>query len=150
MSLNYDIFLHVWYNSILFGYIGHQYQDSSFHVCIISMRGVERGEQSYQQVGKYKINVWDLKWLYSTSIHLIWYYRQALVHFISMYTYINSLRQVPHHHIICTSPRVGRPTCYMWRLSQGRTFRRIILVGHNILLCMISWYIGWNGHLSPK
>ena len=43
-----------------------------------------------------------LIWLYTMSIHLIWYYRHVLVYLISIYTYIDSQRHVSHHHIICT------------------------------------------------
>ena len=43
-----------------------------------------------------------LIWLYTMSIHLMWYYRQLLDHLISIYTYIHSLRHISHYHIICT------------------------------------------------
>ena len=39
--------------------------------------------------------------VYTMSIHLI-YYRQVLVDLISIYTYIDSLRHISHHDIICT------------------------------------------------
>ena len=73
---------------------------------------------------------------YTTVIHCIQCYRHLFVHLIQVYSYINSLRQVSHHPIICTNvhllvdPNVA---------DEGPLSRQIFptttLSDHNIVLC---------------
>ena len=64
-----------------------------------------------------------------------------MVHLISIYTFIDSLRYISHHHIICTHDHLlVDQRLPMMTLSQSRTFKTIRSSNYNIVL--FSCYVG--------
>ena len=106
----------------------------------------EAGHTWVHVYGKYKIKSMRLlSWLYTMSIHFIWYYRQLLVHLISKYTNIDSLGHVSHHHTFGTHYHllVDQNITYDGPLLS-QELPNITLPYHNIMLRSRAyvWYYG--------
>ena len=100
----------------------------------------------YMTIRNTKLMYEILIWLYTTSIHLIWYYRQVLVHLISIYTYIDSLRHVSHHHIICTHYHLLVDPNVTYD-NQGRSSQTIALPYHTMPIMQIMYGLLWRSFL---
>ena len=108
MFYNMCLYHNLWITTLLFQLVSKSYDMTQPYITIL--RGSNKYSpmtRGWKHMGTWLLEIHNeyrrlLTWLYTMSIHLIWYYRHALVYFISITTIRDSLRHVSLHYIICT------------------------------------------------